>query len=106
MQWKDRIGYRLRLRDLHILLTVAQCGSMGKAATHLAVSQPGVSKVIADMEYMLGVRLLDRNSQGVEPTMYGRALLTSGLAVFDDLRQGVKNIEFLANPTAGELRIG
>ena len=62
-QWDDRIGRRLKLRDLHILMTVAQCGGMGKAAVQLAVSQSAVSKAIADMEYMLGVRLLDRTSQ-------------------------------------------
>ena len=58
------------------------------------------------MERTIGVRLLDRNSQGVEPTAYGRALLDGGVAAFDDLRQAVKNIEFLADPTAGEVRIG
>jgi DNA-binding transcriptional LysR family regulator len=52
------------------------------------------------------VRLLDRNPQGVEPTEYGRALLDGGATVFDELRQTVKNIEFLADPTAGEVRIG
>ena len=45
-------------------------------------------------------------AKGVEPTEYGRALLDCGVAVFDDLRQGVKNIEFLADPAAGEVRIG
>jgi DNA-binding transcriptional LysR family regulator len=50
--------------------------------------------------------LLDRHRQGIEPTEYGRALLDCGAAVFDDLRQGVRNIAFLADPTAGELRIG
>jgi len=48
----------------------------------------------------------NRHRHGVEPTEYGRALLDCGAAVFDDLRQGVKNMEFLANPTAGEVRIG
>jgi len=105
-QWDDRIGRRLKLRDLHILMTVAQCGGMGKAAVQLAVSQSAVSKAIADMEYMLGVRLLDRTSQGVEPTLYGRTLLKWGVAVFDDLRQGVKELEFLADLTAGEVRVG
>lgn len=104
--WDDRIGRRLKLRDLHILLTVAQCGSMGKAATQLAVSQPAISKAIAEMEHTLRVRLLDRTAQGIVPTLYGRALLKWGLAVFDDLRQAVKEIEFLADPTAGEVRIG
>jgi DNA-binding transcriptional LysR family regulator len=104
--WDDRIGRRLKLRDLHILMTVAQCGSMGKAAAQLAVSQPAVSKAIADVEHTLGVSLLDRTTQGVEPTLYGRALLKWGVAAFDDLRQGVKEIEFLADPTAGEVRVG
>lgn len=44
--------------------------------------------------------------RGVEPTAYGRALLKCGTAVFDELRRGVKGIEFLADPAAGELRIG
>ena len=106
MQWSERIGRRLKLRDLHILLTVAKAGSMGKAATELAVSQPVVSKAIADLERVLGTRLLDRGAQGVEPTLYGRALLKWSVAVFDDLRQGVKELEFLTDPTAGELRLG
>src|SRR5262249_56774951 len=101
MQWSERIGRRLKLRDLHFLLTVAKAGSMGKAATELAVSQPVVSKAIADLERVLGTRLLDRGAQGVEPTLYGRALLKWSVAVFDDLRQGVKEVEFLTDPTAG-----
>jgi DNA-binding transcriptional LysR family regulator len=65
-----------------------------------------VSKTIAGLEDVLGVRLFDRSSQGVEPTPYGRALLRRSIAVFDDLRTGVDEIKFLADPTAGELRIG
>ena len=107
MEWDDkRLGRHLKLRDLNVLLTVARCGSMGKAAAELALSQPAVSKVIADMEFTLGVRLLDRGPQGVEPTIYARALLDRGLIAFDELRQAVKYIEYLADPTAGKLRIG
>ena len=106
MQSSDRIGRRLKLQDLHILMAVAQAGSMGKAARHLNTSQPNISKSIADLERALGVRLLDRHRRGIEPTDYGRALLDGGAAVFDELRQTVKNIEFLADPAAGEVRIG
>src|SRR5450432_4130047 len=87
-------------------MAVAASGSMVKAAQSLAISQPVVSKAIADLEHTVGVRLLDRSPHGIEPTMYGRALLDSGVAAFDDLRRGVKQIEFLAAPTAGEIRIG
>jgi DNA-binding transcriptional LysR family regulator len=106
MQWDDRIGRRVKLRDVHILLTAVQCGSMAKAAERLAISHPVVSKTIADLEHAMGVRLLERSRQGVEPTLYGRAVLKHGLAAFDELRQCVKEIEFLSNPTAGEVRIG
>jgi DNA-binding transcriptional LysR family regulator len=106
MQWTDRIGKRLKLRDLHILLVVAKAGSMGKAAAELAISQPSISKAIADVEHAVGLRLLDRGPHGIEPTIYGRALLNCGVAVLDELRQGIKALDFLTDPQAGELRIG
>lgn len=106
MRWTDRIGRRLKLNDLHVLMAVVQSGSMGTAAAQLHTSQSAVSRSIADLEHALGVRLLDRGPRGAEPTKYGRALLDCGVAVFDDLRQGVKNIDFLADPATGEIRIG
>jgi DNA-binding transcriptional LysR family regulator len=106
MQWHDRIGRRLKLRDLHILLAVVQRGSMAKAAAELAISQPAVSKAIADMEYTLGLRLLDRTRRGIEPTTYGRVLIKRGTTIFDELKQAAQELDFLADPTVGELRIG
>jgi DNA-binding transcriptional LysR family regulator len=104
--WESRIGRRLKLRDLHILSAVVQWGSMAKAAKHLSMTQPAVSDAIANLEDTLRVRLLDRSSRGVEPTIYANALLKRGLVVFDELRQGIRDIEFLANPKAGEVRVG
>ena len=106
MQLSDRIGRRMKLHDLHVLMAVAQAGSMSKAAALLNTGQSAISRSIAELETALGVRLLDRNRQGVKPTEYGRALLDGGTAVFDDLRRTVKNIEFLADPTVGEVRVG
>jgi DNA-binding transcriptional LysR family regulator len=102
----DLIGQRIKLQHLKIVRAVADWGSMAKAAKHLAISQPVVSKVVADLEGMLGVRLFDRSPQGVEPTAYGRALLRRCITIFDDLRTSVDEIKFMADPSAGELRIG
>ena len=102
---KERIERRLKLHDLRVLMSVVEGGSMSKAAERLATSQPAVSRAIADLEYSLGVRLLDRSPQGIEPTPYGRALIKRVAAVFDELRLGVKDLEFLADPTAGEVRV-
>jgi DNA-binding transcriptional LysR family regulator len=104
--WTDRIGRRIKLRDLHIFQAVAEAGSMGRAATELHVSQPVVSKAVSELERELGVRLLDRSAKGVELTAYGREVVNCGNAVFDSLRSGVRAVESLADPAAGQLRIG
>jgi DNA-binding transcriptional LysR family regulator len=106
MDWADRIGRRIRLRDLHILLAVAERGSMAKASAWLSISHPVISKTISDLERTLGVKLFDRNAQGVQLTEYGRALLKCGVTVFDEMRQGLKQIEQLSDPASGELSIG
>jgi DNA-binding transcriptional LysR family regulator len=91
---------------LHAFFAVVQQGSMAKAAAQLNVSQPAISKVIADLEYALGVRLFDRSPKGVELTIFGRALFKRGWAAFDELKQGIRDIEFLADPTTGEVNVG
>jgi DNA-binding transcriptional LysR family regulator len=106
MEWESRIGRRVRLRDLHILSTVVEAGSMAKAAARLHMAQPSISEAIANLEAALRVRLLDRGPRGVEPTNYANALLRRGRVVFDELNQGVRDIEFMADPTVGEVRVG
>src|SRR5262249_48382245 len=106
MPWTDRVKRRLKLRDLDILMAVADTGSMGKAAKRLNISQPAISKAVVELEDALGVRLVDRSRSGVVPTAYGLALARRGAAIFNDLRQGVQDIDFLLDPTKGEIRIG
>jgi DNA-binding transcriptional LysR family regulator len=105
IDWDRQVGRRLRLRDLHVFFTVAQSGSMAKAAAQLGVSTPTVSEVIADLEHGLGVRLFDRSPKGVEATQYGQALLKRTTVVFDELKQSIKDIECLEDPASGEIRI-
>src|SRR5258708_1141913 len=102
----ERIERRLKLHDVRVFMSVVQAGSMGKAAARLSTSQSAVSRTIADLEDALGVRLLDRSKKGIAATPYGRALMKRGIAVFDELRQGIRDLESLADPTAGEIKIG
>lgn len=105
VQWESRIGRRLKLRDLQILAAVVQWGNMSKAASHLAMSQPAVSESVANLEEALRVRLLDRSSRGVEPTLYAQAILKRSRVVFDELQQAIAELEFLADPSVGEIRV-
>jgi DNA-binding transcriptional LysR family regulator len=104
-EWADRVERRLKLHDLRVLMTVVEAGSMGKAAEQLRTSQPAISRAISDLEHMLGVPLLDRGPHGVDATSFGRLVIDRGIAVFDELRQTVRDIEFLSDPSAGEVRI-
>jgi|ERR1043166_4075215 DNA-binding transcriptional LysR family regulator len=106
MPWNDKIERRLKLKDLRTLMAVVDAGGMGKAADRLNSSQPAVSQAIANLERTLGKRLLERGRKGIELTPYGEALLRSGTAVFDDLRKGVEEIDFLSDPSSGEVRVG
>jgi DNA-binding transcriptional LysR family regulator len=103
--WDKRIGQRIKLRDLHILSATVRWGTMAKAAAHLSTSQSVVSEAIANLESALRVRLLDRSPKGIEPTIYAKALLKRGDIIFDELREGIKDIEALADSTSGEIRI-
>jgi DNA-binding transcriptional LysR family regulator len=106
MKWDDRIGRRLRLKDLHTLQTVAEVGSMAKASERLALSQPAISKAVSDMEHILGAPLLDRSSRGVELTECGRLLVERTRIVFDEITQGVSDIDRMSDPTRGNVKIG
>src|SRR6185312_15744575 len=100
-----RLRERLKLRDFDTLVAVARCGSMAKAAAELSVSQPAVSKAIADLEHTIGVPLFDRTAQGVELTLYGDIAIKCARAVFDEIHQTVQEIALAGDLSAGELRI-
>jgi DNA-binding transcriptional LysR family regulator len=106
MAMTDRFARRFKLRDLHTFFAVARRGSMAKAAGDLALTQPAISKALADLEATLGVRLLDRTPRGVELTAYGATLHKWGAAVFDGLEHAVAEIRFLSDPSVGEIRLG
>ena len=101
----DRVAHRLKLRDLRLLEAVVQYRSIAKAAGYLNLTPPAVSKALSELEHTVGVRLLERSRQGVEPTPHGRVLIERGKVIFDELRQGISEIEHLSDAAAGEVRI-
>lgn len=102
----DRIARRVTLRELRLLLAVARSGSILKAAQDVGLTQPAVSKSIKDLESTVGVRLFDRTNRGVEPTPQGQVLLRRAAGVFQELRQAVDELDFLADSGGGHVRIG
>jgi|KBSSwiS6_1023812.scaffolds.fasta_scaffold06667_3 DNA-binding transcriptional LysR family regulator len=102
----DQIGRRLKLRELEVFIAVVRRGSMARAATDLGITQPSVSEIMTNLEHATGMRLLERGPRGVSPTAYGEILLRGGNAAIDDLRQSIREMQFLADPGVGDVRIG
>lgn len=102
----ERARRRLRLRDLETLVTVVQAGGMRKAAGELNLSQPAISKAVSELEDALGIKLLERGRRGVEPTAFGNALVRRSKVLLDGVRGALRELAELADPEAGEVRLG
>ncbi len=100
------IDRRVTLRELRLFLAVAQSGSILKAANEIGLTQPALSKSIAELERTFGVRLFDRTNRGVTTTPQGEVLLRRATGMFGELRQAVDELGALADASIGELRLG
>ena len=105
MRWDERLGRRLTLRDLRILLIAVEAGSVSKAAVQLRVSQPAISKTIAQIERALGARLVERGPRGIAATAAGEALVARVRMAFHHLRASVEAMDESVAPNVGELRL-
>lgn len=102
----DRFSRRLKVRDLFMLETIATHGSMARAAQDLGLSQPAISKAIADLERDLGVAVFDRSTRGVQLTASGQVLQRRGRVILDELQHGLEELQTLSDPTTGFVRVG
>ena len=101
IDWENQIGRRLKLRDLHVFSRWFSAAAWLRPHDSSVFPSPLVSEVIVDLEHALGVRLVHRSPQGVEPTIYGDALLRRSVAAFDELKQSIRDIEFFVRSDRG-----
>jgi len=97
---------KLSTSSLLDLLTVVNCGGFNRAAHELNISQSSLTRSIQRLEQSLGVELLVRNSSGVQPTIYGEALLPHARAIEAELREALARINDLTVTSVTNLAIG
>ncbi|MGE4337631.1 MAG: pca operon transcription factor PcaQ [Pigmentiphaga sp.] len=97
---------RLKLRHLSVLLAIAEHGSLMRAADALAITQPAVSKILAECETVLGQRLLYRTRKGVELTPAGRIFVRYAGSSLRTLREGLDSIARDGSAEAPVLMVG
>lgn len=96
---------RIKLRHLQCLLAVAQHGSLQRAAEALSITQPAVSKTVAELESLLGVRLFERGRNGARPTAQAELFLRHAGASVSALRQGIDVLSRAVGATGGVIEL-
>lgn len=94
----------ISLEQIRYFLEIVRCGSLNKAAEHLYVSQPSLSKQLHHLEKSLGCALLERNYDGVEPTPQGKYLYEQMSRVLDDFDNIAERVSHFGE--VRRLRIG
>jgi LysR family pca operon transcriptional activator len=97
---------RVKLRHLHCFVAVAQGGSLQRAAKQLSISQPAVSKTLAELEEMIGATLFIRGRQGARLTPEGQRLLPFAMQSLATLHDGFRALSVRDDPQRAEIRFG
>lgn len=102
----DLLNGRLKLRHLVLVVAIADQGSVLRAAEHLHLAQPAVTRSLREVEGVLGVELFTRGPRGVTPTLFGDAFVEHARAVLAELRRAGERIAGLADGEVGTVTIG
>ena len=96
----------LNLNQLRVFHAVTKSNGFTRAAEELALTQPGVSKHIKQLEEYYGVHLFDRLGKKVVLTHAGELLLEATTEIFSLLDDAKMKIDDLGKMTAGKIAIG
>lgn len=96
----------MELNHLKYFYEVAKEGSFTKASKKLRVSQPSISKMVKQIEYLQDVKLFDREKRAVRLTEMGKIFFRSCQNIFDEIGNLKREIERSKSECAGDLSIG
>ncbi|MET0508906.1 MAG: LysR substrate-binding domain-containing protein [Burkholderiaceae bacterium] len=96
----------LKLRHLQLLVALDQFRHLGRASEFLSLTQPAVSKSLAEIERMFGLELFIRSTRGTEPTAYGTTVVRFARSVLADYARTRDEIAAVASGAAGRVNVG
>lgn len=97
---------RLKTRQLMLLIAIEEEGNIHRAAEVLNMSQPAASKLLKDLEDMIGVALFERLPRGMRATWYGESMIRHARIALSSLGEAGAEIEALKAGHAGNVGIG
>lgn len=100
------IRARLKTRQLLLIVALADEGNIHRAAQVLNMTQPAASKLLKDMEDVLGVQLFDRLPRGMRPTWYGETMIRHARAALNSLNQANDEVQAAKLGQFGQVNLG
>jgi DNA-binding transcriptional LysR family regulator len=96
----------LKLKHLQLLVALDEFRHIGRVAEFLSVTQPAVSKTLAEIERMFDLGLFVRSARGTEPTAFGEAVVRFARSVLADYSRTRDEIAAVASGAAGRTSVG
>jgi|TARA_B110000093_G_C12899557_1_gene379790 DNA-binding transcriptional LysR family regulator len=102
------MSFARRLKSIHLrlVLQVALTGKLQAAAEEIALSQPAASRMLAEIEKLVGAALFTRHAKGMVPTPIGEAVVRHARQILQDLDKLDMDVAQIASGRAGSVRIG
>lgn len=97
---------RLRLRQLRLLMALDECGSIHKAAEQVAISQPGATRALNEIESTLGAPLFLRSARGLEANDLGRCVVRYARLIQTDVAHLREEMIGIQQGFGGHLAVG
>lgn len=98
--------HRLRLRQLQVLLSLAETQNISHSALRLNMTQPALSKWLKELEADIGLPLFERHARGLRPTTFGRTLIEYVARIGNEFDRAREEMEALRSGSSGRATIG
>lgn len=96
----------LKMKHMGLLVAISDCGTLLKAAERVAISQPGATKALQEIERVFGQQLFDRTNRGLEPNELGLCAIRYARLISTDMMNLGREIEQISKGSGGHLSIG
>jgi len=101
-----RLANRLKHRHLTLLVNIDRHGSLTRVAAATGVSQPAVTKALAEIEDIFGAPLFMRTGRGLQPTELGCLALVRARHMISDLDLWAREVQALHAGRSAHLHVG
>lgn len=98
--------FRLKLSHLRLIAAITEHSQISPAAASLRMTQPAASRMLTQIERIVGARLFERHAKGMMPTEVGRLLSRHADTLLTEMREAMREVDEFRRGFGGHVRVG